>query len=54
MYDVIYNRGLNVSDAVAQIESGFPDSEEKETILNFIKSSKRGIIRGAESSVKGE
>ena len=54
MYDVIYNRGLNVSDAVAQIESGFPQSEERDTILAFIKASKRGIIRGAESSVKGE
>jgi UDP-N-acetylglucosamine acyltransferase len=53
MYDIIYNSGINVSDALAKIESGFPQSEERDTILNFIRSSKRGIIRGADSSVKG-
>ena len=53
MYDVIYNRGMNVSDALAQIESGFPQSEERDTILEFIRASKRGIIRGADSTVKG-
>jgi UDP-N-acetylglucosamine acyltransferase len=53
MYDVIYNSGMNVSDALARIESGFPQSEERDTILNFIRSSKRGIIRGMGSDVKG-
>jgi UDP-N-acetylglucosamine acyltransferase len=53
MYDIIYNSGMNVSDALAKIESGFPQSEERDTILNFIRASKRGIIRGADSTVKG-
>ena len=53
MYDIIYNSGMNVSDALAKIESGFPQSEERDTILAFIKASKRGIIRGADSNVKG-
>lgn len=53
MYDMIYNSGMNVSDALAKIESGFPQSEERDTILAFIKASKRGIIRGADSTVKG-
>ena len=53
MYDIIYNSGMNVSDALAKIESGFPQSEERDTILNFIRGSKRGIIRGADSTVKG-
>jgi UDP-N-acetylglucosamine acyltransferase len=53
MYDVIYNSGMNVSDALSKIESGFPQSEERDTILSFIRASKRGIIRGADSTVKG-
>ena len=53
MYDMIYNSGANVSDALAKIESGFPESEERNTIIEFIRASKRGIIRGADSTVKG-
>jgi UDP-N-acetylglucosamine acyltransferase len=53
MYDIIYNNGTNVSDALAKIELGFPQSEERDTILAFIRSSKRGIIRGMGSDVKG-
>jgi len=45
IYDVIYNEGLNVSDGIAKVESGFPESEERDTILNFIRNAKRGIIR---------
>ena len=34
--------------------AGFPDSEEKTTILNFIRSSKRGIVRANTSGEKGD
>ena len=53
MYDIIYNAGTNFSDAIAKIESGFPQSEERDTIVTFIRNSKRGIIRGMNSDVKG-
>ena len=53
MYDLIYNSGMNVSDALARIESGFPQSEERDTIIAFIRGSKRGIIRGMGTDVKG-
>ena len=53
MYDIIYNNGNNVSDALAKIELGFPQSEERDTILEFIRKSKRGIIRGMSSDIKG-
>ena len=53
MYDIIYNNGNNVSDALAKIELGFPQSEERDTILEFIRKSKRGIIRGMGSDIKG-
>lgn len=56
MYDLIYNSGMNVSDACEKIEAGFPQSDERDTILNFIRNSKRGIVRGpaAGQNTKGE
>lgn len=54
MYDIVYFGGMNVSDACSKIESGFPQSEERDTILNFIRSSKRGIVRGNIASTKGD
>src|SRR5574344_2693031 len=54
IYDTIYFQGYNITDGCAKVEAGFPDSEEKATILNFIKNSKRGIIRGSEPNEKGE
>ncbi len=46
VYRVLYQSGLNNSDAVKQIQTSIPDSEEKESILSFISSSQRGILRG--------
>ena len=54
IYDTIYFQGMNVSDALAKIESGFPQSEERDTILNFIRGSKRGIIRAMKPGEKAE
>ena len=54
MYDMIYNSGMNVSDACAKIEIGFAPSEEKDTILKFINGSKRGIVRGIGTGSKGD
>lgn len=45
VYRQIYNSGLNVSQAVAQVESSIEPSEDRDMILNFIKSSPRGIVR---------
>ncbi len=46
IYRTLYVKGLNVSNAVAIIEKEAPDSPEKNTILEFIRNSKDGIIRG--------
>ena len=54
IYDTIYFQGYNITDGCAKVEQGFPDSEEKSTILNFIRTSKRGIIRANTSSEKGD
>lgn len=48
IYDTIYYAGLNISDGCAKVEAGFPQSEERDTILDFIRSSKRGIIRASD------
>ena len=53
MYDIIYNSGLNTTDACARIEAEYPQTEERDTILAFIRGSKRGIIRGADRDSKG-
>jgi UDP-N-acetylglucosamine acyltransferase len=51
IYKVIYNNGLNTTDALAKVEEDFPESAEKKSILNFIRGSKRGIIRGVVDSI---
>jgi len=53
IYDTIYFQGYNISDGCSKVEQGFPASEERDTILNFIRGSKRGIIR-AVMPTKGE
>ena len=44
IYDTLYFQGMNVSDALTYIEANFPQTEERDTILSFIRASKRGII----------
>lgn len=46
IYRTLYQRGLNNSDAIDIIQQEYADCHEKELILDFIKSSKRGIVRG--------
>lgn len=44
IYDVIYFQGMNTTQALAHIEANFPPSAERDTILDFIRHSKRGIL----------
>lgn len=46
IYRTLYVKGLNVSNALAIIEQEAPASKEKDQILNFIRESKDGIMRG--------
>ncbi len=46
VYRIIYQRGLNISDALEFVEANLPASRERDEILLFIRESKRGIIRG--------
>ncbi|MCD7936721.1 MAG: acyl-ACP--UDP-N-acetylglucosamine O-acyltransferase [Tannerellaceae bacterium] len=47
IYRTLYTRGLNNSEALRCIETEYAPSDERDLILNFIKSSTRGIIRGS-------
>ncbi|MBR5241052.1 MAG: acyl-ACP--UDP-N-acetylglucosamine O-acyltransferase [Muribaculaceae bacterium] len=46
IYRIIYYSDLNNTDALSKIMTDIPDSEEKSTIIDFIKSSDRGIVKG--------
>ncbi len=46
IYRIIYQRGLNISDAIEFVEANLPASTERDTIILFIRNSKRGIIKG--------
>lgn len=46
IYRVIFNQNLNVSQAVAFIETEMPATPERDEILSFIASSSRGIMKG--------
>ena len=46
IYRTIYVRGYNVSNALNIVEQEAPSSVEKDLIINFIRESKDGIIRG--------
>lgn len=46
IYRMIYQSGYNFSDAVKKIEETFTPTEERDNIINFVKESPRGIVRG--------
>jgi UDP-N-acetylglucosamine acyltransferase len=46
VYRIVYQRGLNISDALEFVEANLPASKERDEIILFIRDSKRGIIRG--------
>lgn len=52
IYRVIYRGGLNTTDACEKIEEEFEETPEKRIILDFIKSSKRGIIKRTTNSIE--
>lgn len=45
IYRVIYNKGLNTSQAMVYIEEEMPATDERDEIVTFIRESGRGIIK---------
>ncbi len=54
MFRYLYQSGLNNKDAVARIESTMPQTPERDLIVDFVKNSKRGVIKGPLSEVEEE
>lgn len=46
IYRVLYLSKKNTSQALEEIERDFPQSDERDTIVSFIRNSERGIIPG--------
>ena len=45
VYRNIYNKGLNITQALEFIERNLPESPEKTSIISFIKASDKGIVK---------
>lgn len=50
IYRMIFMKGLNNSKAIEMVESEMPTSEERDYILDFIRNSERGIMKGYEGN----
>ena len=50
VYRVIYSVGMNVTQSVQYIRENLPASEDRDFILDFIESSKIGIMKNAVGS----
>ena len=46
IYRVIYQAGFNFSDAIVKVEKEFEETPEMKLIVDFVKGSPRGIVRG--------
>ena len=46
IYRIIFVRGYNMTKALEAVEAECPDTKERKQILDFIRESKDGIIRG--------
>ena len=51
IYRVLFIKGWSMSKAIEHIEKAVPGSPEKSTILNFIDSSEKGLMRGFNSLI---
>ncbi len=50
IYRMYYGNGMNISQATIKVEESFAESIYKNEILNFIKNSQRGIVKGYASN----
>jgi UDP-N-acetylglucosamine acyltransferase len=46
IYRIVYVRGYNMSKAIEMVESEIDPSAERDRILNFIRNSQFGVIKG--------
>jgi UDP-N-acetylglucosamine acyltransferase len=46
IYRYIFMKGMNNSKALEELERKMPETEERDAIINFIRNSERGIMKG--------
>jgi UDP-N-acetylglucosamine acyltransferase len=46
IYRELYQKGMNHSEALKYIEENYPANEERDNIIDFVRNSKRGIMKG--------
>jgi UDP-N-acetylglucosamine acyltransferase len=46
IYRLVYQSGLNTTQALEEVENTIEASEERDTVLSFIKNATRGIVKG--------
>lgn len=46
IYRLLFQSGLNLTQALERMENELPETKEKETVMTFLRGSQRGIIRG--------
>ena len=54
IYRDLYQKDMNHSEALKYIEENYPQSEERDSVINFVRNSKRGIMKGYVGSDAGE
>lgn len=50
IYRYIFLKGLNNAEALTEIEANFPDSPERNTIIDFVRKAEKGILKGPSNS----
>ena len=45
VYRLLYNNGMNTTQALAHIEATMPQTAERDTIVDFVRKSSRGIVK---------
>lgn len=54
IYRIIYNKGMNISQALEYIEEEFPATDERDEIVTFIRESGRGVIKRYTKGINDE
>lgn len=54
IYRIIYQKGHTISKALLTVEEEIPSSVHRDLIINFVKLSEKGIIRGPHANLNSE
>jgi UDP-N-acetylglucosamine acyltransferase len=46
IYRELYQKDMNHTEAIKYIEENYPQSEERDNVINFVRNSSRGIMKG--------